>query len=91
MGDGCKAISGPFQKFIVPKLGQVQREYGVDGGPGKADDLIECVDPSVEEETAFEDARKVKEEEAKKAEKVEEDGEDGAEGGEEEGDGEEET
>lgn len=79
LGDGQKSLGNPAQNFIVPKLGEVQKEFasGVEGAPGSAEDIVEQVDPTVEEEQAFEDSLKVKEEGDEKEEGEEGDGEAG--------------
>ena len=68
IGDGQKNLGNPMQHFIVPKLPDIQVEYG-------ADVLVENDDPTVEEEKAFEDSQKVKEEEVAEDGEPNDDGE----------------
>lgn len=46
---------------MKPKLGSIQKEYASEGGEGSPEALVEQIDPSVEQEKAFEDERKAKE------------------------------
>ncbi len=70
VGDGLKDIGNPVQNFVPPMLGSVNKEYYIPEG-GNVESLIEQIDPSVEVETAFEDAKKAKEDEGKEGEEGE--------------------
>ncbi|KAJ3222575.1 Radial spoke head protein 4 A [Clydaea vesicula] len=88
MGDGQKNLGNPQQNFIVPKLPEIQKEFGsgVEGGFGSQTDITEQVDPTLEEEKAFEDSQKVKEDDPDEEEAGEDDGEGENDGGDEGGD-----
>lgn len=77
VGDGQKSIGNPSQNFVVPKLAEVQKEFAgaVVEGAATFEEVTEQVDPTVEEERAFEDSLKAKEKEGEDGE-----GEDGEEG-----------
>jgi radial spoke head protein 4A len=71
IGDGQKSLGNPAQNFIVPKLSEVQKEYAgavVDDAPPSVEEITEQVDPTVDEEQAFEDSLKVKEKEGEDGE-----------------------
>lgn len=68
IGDGLKSLVNPAQSFVLPNLPLVQKEYA----PGEGVIITESVDPSVEEEKAFEDSQKKNSEEAKGADGEEE-------------------
>ena len=70
IGDGLKE-GGPF---TPPVLGKIEKEFAVD--EATPDALIEQIDPTVETETAFEDAKKAKDDEGKEGDA---EGEEGAE------------
>lgn len=69
IGDGLKDI----ESFTPPLLGKIEKEFA----PNEAtqDLLVEQIDPTVEAETAFEDAKKAKDEEGKEGVEGEEGGE----------------
>lgn len=68
-----KDLGNPAQNFIPPTLGSVQKEFVLVEG-ADPNTLTEQLDPTVEAETAFEEAKKSKDEDGKAAE-----GEEGAE------------
>ncbi|KAI9203128.1 radial spokehead-like protein [Polychytrium aggregatum] len=74
VGDGLKDLGNPVQHFIPPKLPEIQSEYTPLGA-----EITEQVDPTVEEEKAYEEALKAKLEEKEEEEEA-------AEGEAEEGD-----
>jgi radial spoke head protein 4A len=87
IGDGQKSLGNPAQNFVVPRLGEVQKEYvGVVGEEGvpTGEEVTEMVDPSVDEELAFEDSLKIKEKEGEDGEGEDEEVVDGAAGEEDE-------
>jgi radial spoke head protein 4A len=89
IGDGQKSLGNPAQNFIVPKLSEVQKEYAgvsIDDGPPSVEETTEQVDPTVDEETAFEDSLKVKEKEGEDGENEDEEVADGERAEEEEED-----
>ncbi|KAI8806047.1 radial spokehead-like protein-domain-containing protein [Cladochytrium replicatum] len=85
IGNGLKDLGNPSQSFIPPPLPEIQKEYGsgVEGALGSPDELVEQVDPTAEEEAAFEAEQKAKEEALKGDQEEEEEGGEEGEGDEE--------
>ncbi|KAI8925429.1 radial spokehead-like protein [Entophlyctis helioformis] len=82
MGDGLKDLGNPLQRFVPPKLGDIQKEYATgEGADGNAELLVEQTDPTIEQEKAYEDEKRAKEAEGKEGGS---DGEENAEGDEDE-------
>jgi radial spoke head protein 4/6 len=70
VGDGLRDVSSETGLFVPPELPEVSKEFVLMVKEGeeeelKEKELIEQVDPTVEEEQAFEDAKKAKEAEGK--------------------------
>lgn len=63
VGDGLKDLGNPTQFFVPPNLPEIQGEYTpLDSNP---DILVEQLDPSVEQEKAYEDEQRAKDEDGK--------------------------
>nr|KAJ3420715.1 Radial spoke head protein 4 A [Polyrhizophydium stewartii] len=79
VGFGLKDLGSPVQRFVPPRLPEIQREYATgEGAEGNAELLLEQLDPTIEQEKAFEDEKKAKEAEGKEG------GEDAEDAGDEE-------
>ncbi|TPX56079.1 hypothetical protein PhCBS80983_g04803 [Powellomyces hirtus] len=77
IGDGHKDQS----RFVPPPLAELQKEYASgNGAPGTVEEITEQNDPTLAEETAFEEERRAREEEQQ-----EESDDEGEEGGDEDG------
>jgi radial spoke head protein 4A len=69
VGDGLKDLGNPVQNYLPAPLPKIEKEFAVP--EATPDMLVEQLDPTVEAETAFEDAKKAKDEEGKAEEEGE--------------------
>ncbi|KAJ1345024.1 hypothetical protein BSLG_000539 [Batrachochytrium salamandrivorans] len=61
VGDGLKDLGSPLQRYLPPKLDQIQKEYGMgEGAESQVDLLVEQSDPTVEQEREFNEKRDAK-------------------------------